>query len=449
MYGAVADPQKSAWTVIVRDILASCTLDGSCLPSDPAIANATRFLLKNVEHTFGHDTKSLPADYIHYTNEALHQMLASGNAKFAGAVASWVEQRAYGFDYALEALDQAHHPLAARLRSAFADIVPPRSGPDFSGFRRIVPGTVYDGGRLRLSFDAESGAVASLVDASTGAVYAGAADGVDGNGTLLALEYYTYSNDVDYLAFFEAYSTANMPPFPGPGNFFPDFTKQNTSANALDVHQRVPATLQALFVKDGGGTATFLAQLTFGDPSSARGPHLYWGAPEEAWLELSMPLLPALSTGPVVLNATLISYNKTATRLSEGLFLRLNMTRGVVGQREQLRLDKVGAWIDPYDVVLGGCHKQHAVGPRGIELVSTQAAGVRAQLAMASRSAMLVNIATPNILPYPVNATAFVHGEGVQWLLSNNGWATNYPLWSPFLAGDESQQWRFELTLSS
>jgi hypothetical protein len=447
VYGATADPLKAAWTVAVRDVLAECARDGSCPSSDPAVANATRFLVKNFEHTFGHDTKSLPGDYVHYSNSALQQELAANASKFKGAVASWVEQRSYGFDYALGALDVAGHPLAARLRAAFAASFPPPGGPDLAGFRPFAPGAVYDAGRVKLAFDAASGALSYLADSASGAAFAGS-----GGGSLLALEYVTFSNDGDYQLFYEHYSTANFPPFPGTGNFIPDFTKMNTSANARDVHQRVPASLKALYVSDGGGAAAasarFLAELAVGDATDPNGVHVYWGAPASAWLSLEVPLR-APATGPVALNATLLTYGKTPTRLSEGLFLRVNATGGADGSAPALLLDKLGAWIDPQAVVQGGCHKQHAVGWRGVRSAALQAGGVAASLAVASSSAMLVNVGEPNILPYPVNASAWRPEEGYQWLLSNNGWATNYPLWSPFEAANADQQWAFTLTLGA
>ena len=442
VYGASADPRKSSYTVIVRDALYACFRDGSCDPADPAVANATRFLVKNCEHTFGHDTKSLPGDYVAYSNAALQERLAAQAPKFVGAVASWTEQRAYGFDYALEALDVAGHPLAARLRAAFAETVPPAGGPDLAGFNAFAAGDVYDAGRVRLAFD-DAGALSYLVDTSDGAVFAGAAEGVAGNGSLLALEYFTFSNDGDYEQFFLHYSTANFPPYPGTGNFFPDFTKQNTSENAIDRHARVPATLKALYIKEAPEAATFAAQLAIGDPSDPAGPHLYWGAPASAWLLLSVPRVSASAPGPVVLNATLLSYEKTPTRLSEGLFLRVNATGP-----PQYSLDKLGSWVDPQAIVDGGCHKQHAVGPRGVRGAAAQAGGVTAQLQVSSGHAMLVNVGVPNILPYPVNSSAWAPEEGVQWLLANNGWATNYPLWSPF-AGDADQAWTFRIALGA
>ena len=168
-----------------------------------------------------------------------------------------------------------------------------------------------------------------------------------------------------------------------------------------------------------------------------------------AWRALSVPLH-APAAGALALNATLMIYGKTATRLSEGLFLRVNAKGAADGSAAALALDKLGAWVDPRAVVQGGSHKQHAVGWRGVRSSALQAGGVAASLTVASSSAMLVNVGEPNILPYPVNASAWAPTEGWQWLLSNNGWGTNYPLWSPFLpTGNADQQWAFTLTLGA
>jgi len=58
VHGAASDPQKLAFLRAAGAAVAACTAPGGgCAAGDPAVANATRFVMKNFEHTFGMDVK--------------------------------------------------------------------------------------------------------------------------------------------------------------------------------------------------------------------------------------------------------------------------------------------------------------------------------------------------------------------------------------------------------
>lgn len=65
MHGAASDPQKSQMYKRAAELRRSCIASGACSAADPVIANFTRFLLKNNEHTWG---KSQPVYFADYSN---------------------------------------------------------------------------------------------------------------------------------------------------------------------------------------------------------------------------------------------------------------------------------------------------------------------------------------------------------------------------------------------
>ncbi len=78
----------------------------------------------------------------------------------------------------------------------------------------------------------------------------------------------------------------------------------------------------------------------------------------------------------VVLAESLQVFNKTATRLPEAMFLRFNPVNVPDGA---VSMEKLGAWMDPLDVVDGGAKHMHCVSDGGIAFTNTQSArlGVR------------------------------------------------------------------------
>ena len=63
--------------------------------------------------TRAQDIKTFLKDTTHWSNALLQQQLAAKDPHFVDVINSWVEQRAWGIDYALGALPDAH-PLKVR-----------------------------------------------------------------------------------------------------------------------------------------------------------------------------------------------------------------------------------------------------------------------------------------------------------------------------------------------
>lgn len=219
-----------------------------------------------------------------------------------------------------------------------------------------------------------------------------------------------------------------------------DFSKPNVSL-ANPSHMELDAALAT-----GGGpwvrasAAGDRLEVLIGTVFSNASAHTYYGAPAEMWTLVSLPSDPADNT----LRLTVSSYNKTATRLPESLFLRFNITQSP-GAPVQWLAGKLDSWVDPTDTALGGNQHHHGV-TRGIRAVRPSGAS----MTISSPQAGLAAFGHPFGLPTPWDGPPSPL-DGAAFFLTGNTWGTNYPMWSPALAspwGDDANQlWSVDVSL--
>lgn len=415
LHGASSDMYKSAANKRAVAARAACIADGSCAPNDPAIANFTRLLLKNAEHTWGKSWTYFQ-DKKNWSNQEFKTALKEPTyAK--DIIASWVEQRLYGLSVPLEAL--SGHPLGATIASLWSDLFP-EGAPSLAGFTPVTPGSILTVGTWSLLFDSASGALALLVDGakSPPAVWAN----TSADGSFLGLsEYRTY--DSATLANFSAWYNI----LPGKAS---EFGRDPSMSNANPVTMIAPQRLLGLWSQAGATGTTFLVRGDF-TPSTL---HTDYGAPSEVWVQYDFPASPA---GAINISLTIL--NKTATRLADGFFFRFNASSSIGGPLSW-KVNKIGQSVDPFDVQWGGNQRHHGVDA---DVTATNAAG--AALAIGAPDAPLACFGEPTIFPIPTNQTAD-RTQGVSFLLEDCLWNTNYPFWYPFIAGDENFRWRWSLT---
>ena len=143
IYGIASDPQKNtqframtrafdSWVAAGSAASASASASGppgsSAAVADAQVFNFTRQLIKNSEHTWGGDVKKRLNDTTNWTNPLFHrQQFSSPNFKFIAN--SWQEQRDWGLNFPLEALDKTH-PLAKMVEEELkATQVPQEPSP--------------------------------------------------------------------------------------------------------------------------------------------------------------------------------------------------------------------------------------------------------------------------------------------------------------------------------
>lgn len=119
-------------------------------------------------------------------------------------------------------------------------------------------------------------------------------------------------------------------------------------------------------------------------------------------------------------------FGKDESRIPEGLFFGFNLG---YGGGEPVRLEKLGLPIDPYSVREGGNRKLHAS-----PVIKGGSGTVR------SLHAPLVSVGGRHL--YDENESYGDPRDGMWYLLHNNRWGTNFPLWY-----GENARFRFKISL--
>ena len=175
-------------------------------------------------------------------------------------------------------------------------------------------------------------------------------------------------------------------------------------------------------------------------------PILSWraGAPAVVWVQYDFP---RSTIGRI--NVTVSMYNKTRTRLPEALFLRFNASASASAGGALLpfspRMSILGTWVDPSDVLKQGNRKQHGTD-RGVRITANTTSSTSSSLTINATDALLTVWGRPASLPLPMGPEGY--STEFSYVLASNPWGVNYPLFSPFVAGDENQAWHFSMFLS-
>jgi hypothetical protein len=235
-----------------------------------------------------------------------------------------------------------------------------------------------------------------------------------------------------------------------------DFGKPNVSS-ANPAHMVLPTTLLGSWVRTdaAAGVLSLLSQAQVGPNTTA---HTYYGAPAVVWTQVDVPLS---GGGGATINITVAAYDKTATRLPEAAFVRFPAVTtygGSAGAGSDAaapvyswRAGKLASLVDPADVTAGGNRHLHGVHT-GFGVIVADPSGAKPNVTMwvGSPDACVSAWGTPlTALPTPSNATTTDLSGGGSFMLYNNLWGTNYEFFSPFIATDANQVWRFSLSFDA
>eukprot|EP00048_Salpingoeca_helianthica_P005546 m.89006 g.89006 ORF g.89006 m.89006 type:complete len:722 (-) comp13639_c1_seq3:776-2941(-) len=421
IYGCPSDPRKLATMRAFNRAWASYL--GSGGQRDAVYLNATRLALKNGEHTWGRDVKSNLKDNDHWANAAFESARVGPNrAQYEILEQSWWEQRAWGIDYAIQALANARHPLLPFVQRELAGLIPQPISPASSGYSpEANHSRVFTTPGYLIRFNSTTGAVDMLQDTRSGKTYA-----VPGN-ELFALVYRTYSQ-ADYVQFIHDYMNLTSPP----DWALHDFGKPGDN---VSLHAFFSTKLLELWTRPGpAGSISFLVRMVItGDAFTNL------GGPQDIWLQLDVP-----ASSDAQLTASISVFNKTATRLPEALFLQFNP---VGGARGGWYAQKLGGKVDLSTVVDGGSKHMH-----GIDTTLTYTHPDHS-LTVRSYDAGIINVGVPDALPTPVDHAPDT-SVGAGLVLWDNLWGTNYVMWWPYrrdgadVPGEENAIFRMELILS-
>eukprot|EP01116_Phalansterium_solitarium_P018609 TRINITY_DN499_c0_g1_i1.p1 TRINITY_DN499_c0_g1~~TRINITY_DN499_c0_g1_i1.p1 ORF type:complete len:799 (-),score=301.91 TRINITY_DN499_c0_g1_i1:735-3131(-) len=427
IYGVPSDAHKLAQLRAMNRAWAAFTSESTAktrqlMNNDPVFWNATRLMLKNGEHTWGRDVKSNLQDNTNWANPDFEFARTQGpnRAQYGILEQSWWEQRQWGIDIPVGALQAAGHPLYSLVESEFGQLVPQLPNPSAAGYTLVtnVSGSVFTCGAVQLSFDATTGAVNGL--------HVGTQQWASATRTLGSLDYRTYSQQ-DIVNFLDSYLDIQPPP----SWAFHDFGKPNCTVSQ---HTSTIAQLSSLWVqKSSEGACSFYVAQQF-DASVV----LNYGAPAVSWTQWSI----SSGSGSVEISLSLQLFNKTSTRLPEALFFVFNPALAA-NQQAGWTLSKLGQTIDVDSVVNGG----------GKHLHSADKVTFAGALEIDFVDASVACVGAPMGYPTPTNITADWQDYGVSSNLFNNLWGTNYIMWQPFnynytkVEGEENYLFRYAISL--
>lgn len=403
LHGSGSDPLKLAQFRELQRLRERWLVEGKADPASAAFKRFSRFLLLVPEHTWGLDEKTHLHDSQNFSAEKFRAVRRT--EPFKKMEASWEEQRD-SIRQAVMALQDMG--LAGEAHSELERLTPLR--PDLSLYRLVEhPSQPLETPRFRLCFDPH-GALVDLTERHSRRRWAAP------ESPLGQLVYQTFSQ-ADYDRFYQQYvynkaATAAWA--------VPDFTKPGIDANGA-VSQEVLPRLSRLFRRDVTDGQRFLLELALPEECTR-----LLGGPGEIWLELNVP------ENDFEVGFELQWFQKPACRLPEALWMRFS-PHGV--PLKGLRMDKMGEPVTPLEVVRSGARKLHGVG-----------AGVYWQdwgrpCAVESLDAALVAPGERSLLNFPNTQPRLK--DGVNFLLFDNVWGTNFRMWY-----EDNARFRFTFRIS-
>lgn len=388
IHGAGSDPKKISQFRELLRLRAGWLKDGRADPNDPSFKAFSRFMLLVPEHTWGMDEKTHLADYQAY--DAASFRAARAQANFRKFESSWDEQRGY-LRSAVAALPS---PLAEEAQHALQAAQP--QYPDLSQFEPVDTSGVFETAFFRLRFDAANGAIIHLEDRRSGRVWA------DENHPLGLFRYELFSQ-ADYDRFYRQYAINKRTVASWA---IPDLTKPGM-ASAGAAHQEWLPRLSKLYRRQDAQNNHFLLVLEMPELAASA-----YGCPKNITMSVLIP------TGQPAIHVDLQWFNKPACRLPEALWFSFAPPNT---QPRGWRLLKMGQAVSPLDVVRSGNRHLHAVQPGVRHLNQRQCFEIdtldAALVAPGERSLLNFNNRQP------------VLAKGMHFLLYNNIWGTNFPMW--------------------
>ncbi len=421
IHGAAADPYKASALRQLMALKRKWLAEGSMLKNSEEYIGFTDALLCIGEHTCGMDMKMYFADYEHYLKEDFQKARKSDRVQmrhlfrdfpqnftiftsrlagkhsqgsYSAIEKSWAEQRGY-IDKAVSYLTDAHRAEAVDVLSTLCPTAPQENE---GGFDLSTPLKI---GKWELSLN-KFGNVEKLT-----------CDGdevIKNNGTPLA-EYRAF-NEQDYDFWLTHYTrdikdtiTWCIGDFARPllkyvKGKYPSgrFPYRATKANMEELESQVKITINLACDQE-------VCRLN--------------GAPR-----LCQAVYTLTEKG---LSLDFSWFDKDANRLTEAMYLHLTPANG------ELTLSKLGQWINPNEVVDMGGKKLHAVSLARLQK------GEKAYV-IKNRHSPLLSLGKGKILEYD-NKVEDYQKDGITFVLHDNVWGTNFPLWY-----EDNAYFKFEIT---
>ncbi len=371
--------------------------------ADKRFFNFNRRLLLVPEHTWGMDEKTFLGDHENY--DAYNFKTSRGKPNFKKFESSWVEKRTY-IQNAVNALEDS--PLAVEARERLESIRPRR--PNLQEWHKITQAaTRLTTSKLEVLLDSTRGCLTGLKDLESGHNWA------DSDHPLGKMSYQSFSA-ADFDRFFHQYII--------PEEQKGDWPREDFGKPGLELANPVSrvwnTVLTQAYEQQVGRETGVLFHMTFAKEVVSK-----YGAPQEVFVQYRFP------EEKKQVSIEVQWFMKQASRLPEAIWFGFVP---LLPEDAQWKIEKLGRWVSPTDVVENGNRHLHATG-KGVELTHPNG-----KLSLLPLDSTLVAPGVPSMLDFN-NDQPDPH-KGMHFCLLDNLWGTNFPMWF-----EEDCRFRFELSL--
>ena len=407
IYGTSSDPWKTQQFYSIINTWEQAIKSSPVLYLDDVrIHNFSRLLIKNGEHTWGKDVKTYLKDWVNWDNQAFLAHL--NTSPYQDMIASWMEQRSWGIDYALEALGD--HPLLKDIQVGLEELTYDGHAPSVTGYTlENDPSAIFklpvDGGTISIQFDVSTGAIIYFTDSRISGESLASPSHPFGQ-----IVYQTFNNK-SYEAFLTQYLYTNT-----------SWADRDLGKHGMDVSSLQIVSPLIKSVWSNVNKTRLLQELVFNDTTLVTN----YGAPRLMWLEVMVG-------NNTQVNMTLYIVNKTATRLPESLSLYFDPP---VTDDTNVFVTKLGSLIDIESVVHNGSQHLHSS-----QTITYSFPSISQQMIFESLDTSVLCVGYPN--PFPTPASPPVVDDGFAFNIFNNIWGTNYIMWYPYRQEDKSSKYHF------
>lgn len=419
IHGAGSDPWKTAKYREILRLRNKCLEKSLCDINEQTMFDFSAFLLKYGEHTWGKDIKKYLHDTENWTNERFRSIVNDG-LNFIDVANSWIEQRKWGLDYALEALKD--NPLKDTIESAVQRMYF-KGNFQMDNFTLSPSCQSFEFGSISLSFDTNRMSIISLQDKRGGTIreYSGL------ENPLALMTYTSYTGD-DFKNFLDQYLLDKNLDYA-----YQDLGKPGLS-DAIGVDHIVDyVSVTSCWTKSDNESMIIRLKGSFSTETI-----INYGGSQFVYLDVIIPL-PKSNTDDISLDLVVYIVDKTSTRIPESLTVMFQPNPNLVDPKT-LSISKLDEYINALDVIANGSKHVHA-SDKGIKY------GDPVPLTVFSWDTEVVTIGGANLFPVPMETPDVSKGFGFN--IYNNLWGTNYIMWYPYQRGEESSKYRFKMTLPS
>ncbi len=402
IHGAGTDPYKVSRYRALARLRRQWITRTTNKPDDAVLHNFSQHLMCVPEHTWGLDEKLHLNDYSNYAGEAFQ--VARSSAPFKKMEASWVEQR----DYIEQAIKTLGNGLFRKEAEDVLQTLKSQRIPQTDEDAVPNPANHFKTRHFEVKIDPQSGAIIYLKNMAGDRVWASA------EAPICQLKYQTFSA-ADYDRYMDEYLSSR-----------PEWGILDNSKPGIGKAGAVSKTWMPRFThlkKQTNPDAEVLVLHLTGDEE----PVTKFGCPKTFTLVYRF-----LHDKPQI-DIEVQWFDKPATRLPEAIWCAFVFPEL---DPSGWRMDKMGQWISPLQVVSKGNRSLHAI-ETGLQY---DKAGV--QLFVDSPDVALVAPGTP--APLRFEDTPPDLSKGWHFNLYNNLWGTNFPMWY-----EEDARFRFSLRFAS